>query len=534
MDVPHHVSNEREIQKTREIRLTETGIVYLIGAGPGDPGLITVRGRERLAQADVVLYDRLIAQELLDGARPDAELIYVGKSPKNHKLSQGQINDLLVKKAHMGLKAARLKGGDPFVFGRGGEEAQALAAAGVPFEVVPGVSSAVAAPAYAGIPVTHRDVASSFAVVTGHRKRRRGQSDKDLALGWDALAGIDTLIVLMGVANLKLITAELLKAGRSPSTPAALVQWGTTPRQRTVSGTLATIARLAREADLRPPAVLVVGGVAGLRRELTWFENRPLFGLRVLVTRPRGKAGDTAARLRALGAEPVLFPTITIQPPEDWRELDAAVERLANHLYDWVIFTSTNGVDYFWQRLDAAGKDARALAGVRLAAIGPVTAQALAERGLHADLVPKRYVAEAILDEIGPVHGLRLLLPRAEVARKALPAGLRQAGADVDEIAAYQTVPPCHQNDAKPIGKMLKAGEIDVLTFTSSSTVRNFKAALEPLPQLPERTIVACIGPVTARTATECGLRVNVSAREHTVDGMLAALIEHIDRSKRD
>ncbi len=506
--------------------MTNIGIVYLIGAGPGDPGLITVRGRDCLARADVVLYDRLIGDDLLDAARPDAELIYVGKSAHKHKLSQQEINDLLVEKARAGLRVVRLKGGDPFVFGRGGEEAQVLSAAGVPFEVVPGITSPIAVPAYAGIPVTHRDVASNFAVVTGHRRKGGEGADEGLGLDWDALARMDTLIVLMGVGNLPVIARELLATGRDPQTPAALIRWGTTPRQEAVAGTLETIAERAREAELRPPAVLVVGGVAALRDELRWFDTRLLFGQRVLVTRPREKAGGTAARLRELGAAPVIFPTIEIRPPEDWAALDAAIERLASGHYDWTIFTSTNGVRFFWRRLEALGKDARAFAGARLGAIGPVTAGELARHGLRADLVPDQYVAEAILDEIGAVEGQRVLLPRADIARPALADGLIDAGSDVDEIAAYRTV-SADAEDAERIRELLAAGEIDVLTFTSSSTVRNFVAALEPLPELPEGIVVACIGPITAGTARELGLPVHVSASEHTIEGLLNALVTY-------
>jgi uroporphyrinogen III methyltransferase/synthase len=499
--------------------------VYLIGAGPGDPGLITVRGRERLAEADVALYDRLIGEQLLEATRPDAELIDVGKSAHRHRLSQQEINALLVEKARAGLKVARLKGGDPFVFGRGGEEARALTEAGIPFEVVPGITSPVAVPAYAGIPVTHRDVASNFAVVTGHRRKGGKGADEGLGLDWDALAKMDTVIVLMGVGNLPVIAGELLAAGREPETPAALIRWGTTPRQESVVGTLGDIAERVREAGLRPPAVLVVGDVVGLRDELRWFDTRPLFGLRVLITRPREKAGQMAVRLSDLGAEPVIFPTIAIRPPEDWEPLDTAAGRLST--YDWVIFTSANGVRFFWSRLERTGKDARLFAGTRLAAIGPVTAEELASRGMRPDLVPGQYVAEAILDEIGAVDGRRILLPRADIARPLLADGLRAAGAEVDEIAAYRTLPATTE-DAERIRDMLATGEIDVLTFTSSSTVRNFVAALEPLPDVPEGTVVACIGPVTAQTAEESGLPVHVSASEHTIDGLLGALVAYM------
>jgi uroporphyrinogen III methyltransferase/synthase len=499
--------------------------VYLIGAGPGDPGLITVRGKERLSGADVVLYDRLIGDELLEAARPGAEMIYVGKSAHQHKLSQDEINALLVEKAKAGLKVARLKGGDPFVFGRGGEEAQVLAAAGIRFEIVPGITSPIAVPAYAGIPVTHRDVASNFAVVTGHRRKGGEGADEGLGLDWDALAKIDTLIVLMGVGNLRVIAGQLLAAGREPETPVALIRWGTTPRQKTVTGSLGTIGQRADDAGIRPPAVLIVGPVVTLGDELRWFDTRPLFGLRVLVTRPREKAAHTAAQLRELGADPVIFPTIAIRPPESWEPLDAAIADLRS--YDWVIFTSTNGVRFFWKRLEERDSDARALAGTHLAAIGPVTAQELARRGLKADLIPDEYVAEAILDHIGWVDGKKILLPRADLARPVLADGLRAAGAEVDEVTAYRTV-PAPSDHVEQIRRMLTAGEIDVLTFTSSSTVRNFLAALQPLPDLPRSTIVACIGPITARTAEESGLPVHVSAHEHTIEGLLDALVEYM------
>jgi len=505
--------------------LRDSGTVYLIGAGPGDPGLITVRGRKRLKQADVVLYDRLIGDELLEATRPEAELIYVGKSAHKHRLSQDEINALLVEKARAGLKVARLKGGDPFVFGRGGEEAQVLAAAGIEFEIVPGITSPIAVPAYAGIPVTHRDVASNFAVVTGHRRKEGEGVDEGLGLDWSALAKMDTLVVLMGVGNLPVIAEELLTAGRDPQTPAALVRWGTTPRQRVVTATLGTIAERASQAGMRPPAVLIVGGVVSLQDELRWYDTRPLFGLRVLITRPREKAAQTAAQLRELGAEPVIFPTIAIRPPRSWKPLDATLERLPS--YDWVIFTSTNGVRFFWQRLRGMGKDARALAGPRLAAIGPVTGRELAKRGLQADLIPDQYVAEALLDHIGPVDGSRILLPRADIARPLLTDGLRAAGAEVTEVTAYRTVPAASE-DVEHIRRMVTSGEIDILTFTSSSTVRNFVASLRPLPDLSRGPTVACIGPITAQTAEESGLPVHVSAREHTIEGLLNALVEYV------
>jgi uroporphyrinogen III methyltransferase/synthase len=512
----------------RRKNVNRTGIVYLIGAGPGDPGLITVRGREYLSQADVVVYDRLIGDELLDVARPDASLIYAGKRPDHHTLTQDEINALLIEKARAGLKVARLKGGDPFVFGRGGEEAQALAEARLPFAVVPGITSAIAAPAYAGIPVTHRDVAASFAVITGHRRVGFDEAEDGdvLGLNWEALTAVDTLVFLMGVGTLPVIAEQLLRAGRDPETPVASIRWGTMPAQRVVTGSLSTIAARVEAAGLRPPAVTVVGEVAALRERIRWFDTWPLFGRRVVVTRARAQASRLSARLRALGADPVEFPTISINPPEDWGPLDAAVERLSS--YGWVIFTSVNGVRFFWERLERAGRDARAFAGVRLAAIGPATAGALGTHGLRADLVPETYVSEAILESIGRVEGQQILLPRADIARSALADGLEEAGAAVDEIAAYHTGLGS-VDQAGALRQQLAAGEIDVVTFTSSSTARNFVTALEPMPELPPSLTVACIGPITAGTARELGLPVHVVAEEYTIDGLVESLIRHLD-----
>lgn len=505
--------------------MAPSGIVYLIGAGPGNPGLITVRGQECLAQAGVVVYDRLVGPGLLDTARPDAERIYVGKKPDRHTLPQDKINELLVEKAQLGLEVARLKGGDPFVFGRGGEEAQALQAASIPFEVVPGVTSAIAAPAYAGIPVTHRGIASSFTVVTGHRQKQTDVSSENrLGMNWPALATMDTLVFLMGISNLSIIVEGLLNAGRDPSTPVAIVRWGTTPRQVVVTGHLQDIVDRAQRAGIKPPAVTVVGKVAALRDQLNWFDTRPLFRRRILVTRARAQASQLSARLRALGAEPIEFPTIEILPLEDPTALDEAISQLRD--YDWAIFTSVNGVSSFWERLEQAGKDARAFAGVQLGAIGPATSRELQSHGLRADLVPSRYVAEAVLAEIGPVTGKQILLPRADIARPALADGLQAAGAIVDDIAAYRTVLG-DSEDADRISQMLAEGKIDILTFTSSSTVRNFVAALDPVLTLPETVTVACIGPVTAQTADDLGLPVHVTASQYTIDGLIQALIKH-------
>jgi uroporphyrinogen III methyltransferase/synthase len=494
------------------------GIVYLVGAGPGDPGLITVKGLACLQKAEVLVYDRLVNERLLEHVAPGCEIIDVGKTPSNHPIPQRDINALLVDKARAGKVVVRLKGGDPFLFGRGGEEAEALAEAGLLFEVVPGVTSAIAVPAYAGIPVTHRDFTSTFAVVTGHEDPTKDGSDID----WAKLAtGVGTLVFLMGIGNLSGIVEQLVEHGRDPQTPAAVIRWGTESRQETVTGTLADIVRRVREAGIQAPAVTVVGEVVRLREKLRWFDTRPLFGKRVLVTRARPQASALSERLRDLGAEPVEFPAIAIAPPSDWSGLDQAIAQLAT--YDWVIFTSANGVEAVAERLQARGGDLRLLEGPRLAAIGPATAQVLRAYGLRVDFVPAVYVAEEIVAGIGDVRGQRLLLPRAAKVRQALAQGLRAKGALVDEVVAYRTTAASSGN----LQAILGNGKIDILTFTSSSTVRNLAAALSGRPPAEALTgiLVACIGPVTARTAQELGIRVDVVAGEHTIEGLVEAVV---------
>ncbi len=506
--------------------MSASGFVSLIGAGPGDPGLLTLHGAAALAAADVVVYDYLANPALLDHARPEAEQIYVGKKASQHTMSQDEINKLLVDRALAGQRIARLKGGDPFVFGRGGEEALAFAEANVPFEVIPGVTSAVAVPAYAGIPLTHRGLSSSFAVITGHEDPTKSESSID----WSRLAtGVDTLIFLMGVSNLAQIVKQLVAHGRPAQTPVALVRWGTTPDQQTVSGTLVDIVARVQAADFKAPAVTVVGQVVGLRRHLRWFENLPLFGQRVLVTRTREQASVLSAGLRALGAEAIELPSILVAPPEDWTPLDQAIASLQD--YGWIIFTSVNGLRFFWDRLSIAGADARALAGVKLAAIGPGTAGELAARGLRVDYVPSEYVAEAIAAELEGVDGQRVLLPRADIARPTLADLLRDRGAAVTDVTAYRTLQP--QLDADELRDLL--ARITVATFTSSSTVRNLTAMAQKagvhLPAALANATVACIGPITAQTAQELGLPVHVLAETHTIDGLIQALIHHYDTS---
>jgi uroporphyrinogen III methyltransferase/synthase len=504
------------------------GFVSLIGAGPGDPGLLTLRGAAALSAASVVVYDYLANPALLTHAQPDAELVYVGKKAGAHTRSQDEINDLLVSLAGEGHRVARLKGGDPFVFGRGGEEALALTEADLAFEVIPGVSSALAAPAYAGIPVTHRGLASSFAVITGHEDPDKGES----ALDWQHLAaGVDTLIFLMGVGRLPQIVDQLVAHGRPTETPVALVRWGTMPTQETIAGTLGDIVERARAAKLKPPAVTVVGQVAALRERLRWFEDRALFGHRILVTRTREQASTLSARLRDLGAEAVELPTIRIAPADDWAPLDRAIADLPN--LDWIVFTSVHGVQFFWQRLTGAGLDARALHNVRLAAIGPATAGELEARGLRPDYVPQEYVAEAIAVGMEDLDHQRVLLPRADIARPALARLLREAGADVVEVTAYRTLQP--EMEAGEMRDLIDG--VSVATFTSSSTVRNLavmvKDAGEDLAHVLHGVKVACIGPITAKTVQELGLTVDVIASEYTIDGLVEALVDYVKQDTR-
>jgi uroporphyrinogen III methyltransferase/synthase len=478
--------------------------VYLVGAGPGDPGLLARRGEELLRRAEVVVYDRLASRVLLDLAPPGTELIDAGKSPAGVALTQEQINEVLVDRGRAGREVVRLKGGDPFVFGRGGEEAEACRAAGVPFEVVPGVTSAIAAPAYAGIPVTHRGVSTSVTVVTGHEDPTKPGIDTD----WDALARAGgTLVVLMGASNVREIARLLVEGGRPPTTPVAAVRWGTRPEQHTVRGTLATIADLGVEA----PSAVVVGEVAAL--DLGWFEQRPLFGRRIVVTRAREQASTLRSRLEGLGAEVIELPSIAIQP------VDFDLPPLA--AYAWLVFTSANGVDAFFERgLAPAGLDTRALGGTRVAAIGPGTSDALARRGIRVDLLPERFVAESLLAAFPDPEqeGERVLLARAESARDVLPQGLTARGYSVAVLGVYRTVPV--EPDPADLARV-RAGEVDAVTFTSSSTVTNFCDAVGA-DVAPLR--VVSIGPVTSNTARERGLTVHAEADPHTIDGLVDAV----------
>jgi uroporphyrinogen III methyltransferase / synthase len=544
--------------------LQPVGEVFLVGGGPGDPGLLTVKGRRLLEQADVVVYDYLVDEGLLAYAPAGAELI-PARDLHGNRAEQERINDLLIAQARQGKKVVRLKGGDPYLFGRGGEEAQALVAAGVPFQAVPGVTSALAVPAYAGIPVTHRDYASSVSILTGRVRPEKGQP----VIDWQQVAGgRGTLVFLMAITNLDEVVQHLIEAGRSPETPAAAVRWGTRPDQRTVRASLRDLPQRVRDAGVKAPAVVVIGDVVRLADELNWFERLPLFGLGVLVTRAREQAGVFAERLRDAGAFVYQAPVIEIRPPDDWAPVDAAIERLrggagaaygrqpaseeatddvrhagiapapdaaamprrdllAEHGYDWVVFTSANGVRAFCERVWSSGGDARSFGGARLCAIGPETARALEAFGLKADLMPQKYVAEAVAGVLAPFQPRCVLIPRAKVARDVLPKALQAQGAEVDVVEVYETVVPDGAGDR--IRELLASGKVDVVTFTSSSTARNFVQLAGPLPA---NVKVACIGPITAETAHALGLEVDIISDEYTTAGLQRELAGYLAASR--
>jgi len=497
------------------------GIAYLVGAGPGDPSLLTLKGLWCLEKADVVVYDRLVGEYQIAFCRSDAELIYVGKQTDRHTLPQSGINQLLADLVRQGKTVCRLKGGDPFVFGRGGEEAAFLAKEGLPFEVVPGVTAAVAVPSYAGIPVTHRDCASSFTVATGHRRY-----DRDVNGHYSHLVPGEgeTMVFLMGYENLEAIVSDFIKNGQDSQTPAALIHWGTRAEQKTVVGTLQNIQERARLAGLAPPSILVIGSVVELRQALLWREKLPLFGKRILITRPIRQAHDFARRIIFLGGEPLCLPTIEVVAPSDPAPLDRALAELA--VYDWVIFTSVNGVAFFFERIRYLGFDVRELRG-KLAAIGPATAMAIRKMGLLVAYQPDEYRAEQLLQGLlGAIpSGSRVLLPRAESAREILVEGLRAAGIVLDMVPAYKTISPGDKYKSL-IEEQLISGRIHIITFTSSSTVTNFFELFgrERAIALAARSHIACIGPITAATARQLGLQVARVATEYTTDGLLNAI----------
>lgn len=497
--------------------------VYLVGAGPGDPGLFTLKGLVCLSEADVIIYDRLANPKLLEAAREDAEKIYVGKTAGKHTLKQDEINSLLIERAKEGKTVCRLKGGDPYVYGRGGEEAEALSAEGIPFEEVPGITSAIAAPAYAGIPVTHRKMCSALGIITGHEDPAKTES----SIRWDKIStGLDTLVFLMGVENLPNIVSNLVANGRSPETPIALVRWGTFPYQETLTGTLQDIVQKVKESGFTAPAVTIVGDVVSLREKMRWFDNRPLFGKRILVTRAREQASKLSCLLEENGAEAVEFPVIKMEAISD----TAAAEKLLSHPYDWVLFTSVHGVEYLLKQLQALNQDIRALGSAKLGAIGPATADSLEKLGLRVDFVPTQFVAEKMISEF-PLDpkGLSILIPRAETARNTLPELLTERGAQVDVIPVYRTVP---QNEgADQIRDQLKQELLDVITFTSSSTVTNFIQQIGKDADFSQ-VHFASIGPITTQTAKKLGLQVDIEAEEYSIPGLVESILSYFEKQK--
>lgn len=502
--------------------MEKKGKVYLIGAGPGDPGLLGLKAKECLETADAVVYDRLADPHIIEFCRKDAEMVYVGKASANHTMRQPDINKLLVKLAAEGKTVARLKGGDPFVFGRGGEEAIELLEAGLPFEFVPGVTSAIAVAEYAGIPVTHRHVATSFAVITGHEDPTKGES----TINWKGLAtAVDTLVFLMGVENIERISSQLIANGRSADCPAAVIRWGTRPEQRTLITTVGQAAADVKATGMKPPAIFLVGEVVKLREQLQWFDNKPLFGKTVVVTRARAQASALTKKLEAQGARVLEVPAIKIVPPADFAPLDKAISEIDT--YKWLILTSVNGVEYFFDRLLKADKDSRALCGVKIAAIGSATAKALKGYGITADLIPSAYKAEELADALAAdtKAGDKLLLARAKIARNVLPERLRALGAQVDVVTAYETVADCQNKEE--LLEALESGEASLVTFTSSSTVTNLLDVLGDKKDLLNKVALAAIGPVTAETLEKHGLKPAVSAAEYTIDGLMTAIEEY-------
>jgi len=496
--------------------------VYLVGAGPGDIGLLTVKGLNCLKKADVVVYDFHLNAQVLNYIKHEAEFIYAGKRGGHHTMTQDEINAVLVEKAKEGKNVCRLKGGDPFVFGRGGEEAEALAAEGIEFEVVPGVSSSIAAPAYAGIPLTHRKYSSSFAVVPGYEDITKENS----SINWPHLAtGVGTLVFLMAVKNIDVLTKTLMDNGRAPDTAVAVIRWGTRPEQRTVVSTLSRIADTVREKDIKPPAVMVIGDVVKLREKLAWYERKPLFGHRILLTREPSEGFEPLAEL---GAEIIEFPTIEIKPPESWEALDNALLKISE--YDWLIFTSGTGVKYFFERLKSIGMDIREMKGVKICAVGKKSAERVEEFCLTVDLVPEEFRAEGLIKSFSELYpsgfrGKRFLLPRALEAREIFPEKVRELGGTIDVPAAYRAVVP--EARGKRLKRFFKEGRITIATFTSGAVFTNFLKIMDEDPKELFRDVaIAVIGPVTAARVEKEGLKVDIMPREATIEAMVESIRE--------
>jgi len=504
------------------------GKVYLVGAGPGDPGLLTLRGKYLLERAEVVVYDYLANKKLLKHVAPGAEMIYVGKKGGGlHAFTQEGINDLLVEKGLAGKMVVRLKGGDPFIFGRGAEEIEELVGAGIPFEVVPGVTSATAAATYAGIPITHRKFTASVAFITGHEDPTKKESN----IRWDKLAtGAGTIVIFMGIKNLPVITGKLMEHGRDPKTPVAVVRWASTPEQQSVEGTLETITEVVREAGIKPPALIVVGEVVSLRKTIDWYEKRPLFGKHIVVTRTREQASELVAMLEEDGADCLEYSTINIEPVEDYSVLDLELAAIGS--CDWLLFTSLNAVTYFFRRLQERGLDSRSLAGPKIAVVGRATGEELRKYGISVDLVPEKFTGEGLAEALvgEGMTGKKVLLPRALVARDVLPQTLQKAGAEVIVAPVYRNVAPEGRKDQ--LRQELEDKKIDMVTFTSSSTVTNFltmvdAASPEELQQLMVGVDIAAIGPITSKTVEDSGLQVTVQPERYTIPDMVNAIVDH-------
>jgi uroporphyrinogen III methyltransferase / synthase len=501
-------------------------IVYLIGAGPGDPELITLKGIRCLEESDVVIYDNLANSKLLEYCKGSAEIVYMGKRKGAHSFNQDEINEYIVKRAKEGLIVSRLKGGDPFMFGRGGEEVLYLVENNVPFEIVPGITSALAAPIYAGIPPTHRDLASSLAIITGHESPTKTES----AIRWEMIStGADTLIFLMGMSNLSEIVDNLIRNHLSPDTPCALIRYGTHPEQKTLVGTLDNIVSLADEEKFKAPVVIIVGKVVELRDKMNWFETKPLFGKKIVVTRARSQASSFGLQLQRLGASVIEYPTIKILPPDNWSKVDKAIESLED--YRWLIFTSVNGVQFFFNRLKELGKDIRCLHQIKICAIGPATSESLEKYYLKADLCPEEFRAEGIIEALKneDLKGKKVLIPRALEAREILPETLKDIGAIVNVVHVYKTVK--EESDIDLIKNELENEEIDVITFTSSSTVINFFESIKKFGNhdMLKNVTIACIGPITRDKVKDYGYKVGIMPKEYTIPALCSEIKKYYE-----
>lgn len=508
-------------------------MVYLVGAGPGDPNLITIRGKQLLERAEVIIYDYLASRKLLKYVPKDAEFIYAGKrGGTKHTHTQEEINQMLVDRALSGKRVVRLKGGDPFIFGRGGEEIEELVKAGIPFEVVPGVTSATAAATYAGIPITHRQYTSTVAFVTGHEDPTK----PDSKIAWDKLAtGVGTIVVYMGIKNLESITEKIIRYGRDPQTPVAVVRWASTSEQRTVVGNLENIAEVVKKNNIKPPSLVVIGEVVNLRDTINWYEKRPLFSKRIVVTRTREQASELVNLLENYGAECLEYPTISLEPVASYEVLDKAMAEIAN--YQWLLFTSINAVEYFFRRLFELGKDVRDLKGPKIAAVGRVTAEALVKRGIRADLLPEEFTGDGLAEVLirSGVKGQRILIPRALKARETLPEALQGGGAEVTVAPVYQNVLPMSSAGEQlkdDLRQALQDKSIDMVTFTSSSTVKNFATLMDikspqEMQELLSGVAVATIGPITAKTAEDIGMRIDVQPAEYTIPDLVDSIVEY-------